>query len=150
MNDTYLMHHGTKGQKWGVRRYQNADGSLTPEGRKRYGINLSNTGGMSDNTKERIRKGAKIGAIAGTGVGAGVTGLTIGQMVSTAAAAGLALNPVNAALIGGVVVASYAASGALRGALVGGIYGANETRQARKLMEQHPAKNTKLSDIKKK
>lgn len=31
-----LAHHGIKGQKWGVRRYQNADGSLTDEGRKRY------------------------------------------------------------------------------------------------------------------
>ena len=33
-----LCHHGVKGQKWGVRRYQNKDGSLTAEGRKRrYG-----------------------------------------------------------------------------------------------------------------
>ena len=35
----YLMHHGIKGQKWGVRRYQNKDGSLTSEGRLRYGVN---------------------------------------------------------------------------------------------------------------
>ena len=32
-----LYHHGIKGQKWGIRRYQNADGTLTAEGRKRYG-----------------------------------------------------------------------------------------------------------------
>ena len=32
----YLEHHGIKGQKWGVRRYQNPDGSLTEEGQKRY------------------------------------------------------------------------------------------------------------------
>ena len=32
-----LAHHGIKGQKWGVRRFQNEDGSLTPEGEKRYG-----------------------------------------------------------------------------------------------------------------
>ena len=32
-----LRHHGIKGQKWGVRRFQNADGSLTAAGRKRYG-----------------------------------------------------------------------------------------------------------------
>lgn len=31
-----FYHHGIKGQKWGVRRYQNADGSLTAEGQKRY------------------------------------------------------------------------------------------------------------------
>lgn len=31
-----LAHHGIKGQKWGVRRFQNADGTLTDKGRKRY------------------------------------------------------------------------------------------------------------------
>lgn len=35
MYSTYLSHHGIKGQKWGVRRYQNKDGSLTPEGKIR-------------------------------------------------------------------------------------------------------------------
>lgn len=38
MNTEHLEHHGIKGQKWGVRKYQNTDGSLTPEGRKRYGV----------------------------------------------------------------------------------------------------------------
>ena len=34
--DRYLAHHGILGMKWGVRRYQNKDGSLTPAGKKRY------------------------------------------------------------------------------------------------------------------
>lgn len=32
-----LSHWGIKGMKWGIRRFQNKDGSLTPEGKKRYG-----------------------------------------------------------------------------------------------------------------
>ena len=31
----YLSHHGIKGQKWGVRRFQNSDGSLTEAGKAR-------------------------------------------------------------------------------------------------------------------
>ena len=33
---TELYHHGVLGQKWGVRRYQRSDGSLTRQGRKRF------------------------------------------------------------------------------------------------------------------
>lgn len=38
-NPYYLAHHGILGMKWGIRRYQNPDGSLTPAGEKRYSTN---------------------------------------------------------------------------------------------------------------
>lgn len=34
-NNLYLEHHGILGQKWGIRRYQNPDGTLTPEGKEK-------------------------------------------------------------------------------------------------------------------
>lgn len=38
-NYDYLEHHGIMGQKWGIRRFQNADGSLTAAGKERYSSN---------------------------------------------------------------------------------------------------------------
>ena len=38
MYENYLMHFGILGQKWGVRRFQNSDGSLTPAGMERYRV----------------------------------------------------------------------------------------------------------------
>lgn len=59
-----LSHHGIKGQKWGVRRFRNKDGSLTPAGRKRYGE------GADTNTKNHNHDVAKKVAI---GAGAVLT-----------------------------------------------------------------------------
>lgn len=37
-SDLYLMHHGIKGMRWGVRRFEDANGHLTPAGKRRYAI----------------------------------------------------------------------------------------------------------------
>ena len=36
MYNNYLYHHGIKGQKWGIRRFQNEDGSFKSTGKQRY------------------------------------------------------------------------------------------------------------------
>lgn len=56
-----LAHHGILGQKWGIRRFQNRDGSLTAEGAKRYGreessFNERDSGDRSYETKRYERK----------------------------------------------------------------------------------------------
>lgn len=63
-----LYHHGIKGMRWGVRRYQNKDGSLTPQGKKKYG----------KNTGEILLKSA--GTEAAILVGRNVTSHVLGYM----------------------------------------------------------------------
>lgn len=73
-----LYHHGIKGQRWGVRRYQNADGSLTEAGKNKY----YTKGRINDRGKIKRAKAQKIqkigrskitaGGLAATGIIAGI------------------------------------------------------------------------------
>ena len=96
--DDYLEHHGILGMKWGVRRYQNKDGSLTAEGRKHYNVKTINStrmelaGAESDREKRTIltkatnkAMGDQVkGIVAGTG--SMVAGSLAKQAVAKAAA----------------------------------------------------------------
>lgn len=62
MNDfnehNYLCHYGVLGMKWGVRRYQNKDGSLTEAGKRRYNeiYDMQESKANSDSYKKQIEK----------------------------------------------------------------------------------------------
>ena len=55
--EEYLAHHGTKGQRWGVRRFQNSDGSLTAAGKLRYSVGNV---GRSISKKVDLKSDAKL------------------------------------------------------------------------------------------
>lgn len=61
--DDYIAHHGIKGQKWGFRRYQNPDGSLTEEGRRRYDIKEAKIKAKAEKVTAKAQvKSAKLAA----------------------------------------------------------------------------------------
>lgn len=55
----YLCHHGILGMKWGIRRFENRDGSLTPAGKARYADDKVGGSKKSESalTKESLSKG---------------------------------------------------------------------------------------------
>lgn len=62
----YISHSGVKGMRWGVRKYQNRDGTLTEEGKRRYGSVENFEADV--HRRENIKKAAVIGAVAVAGI----------------------------------------------------------------------------------
>lgn len=129
-----LYHHGVKGQKWGVRRYQNSDGSLTPLGKKRYAKEEKRGGSLNpeDWNKQDVKRAKNV-----------VTGLNIARYGVTASAAlfggnvipmataAILSGPVGAATVGGLAVASLGAA-ALETAILRGIVGSSIDRKGKR------------------
>ena len=83
-----LYHYGVKGQKWGIRRYQNPNGTLTEEGKIRYGVDPK-TGKLSDEGKKLLKQDIddqrkrKVNILGSLGIGVSIAS-------AVAAGAGLA------------------------------------------------------------
>ena len=56
ISDDELYHYGIKGQKWGVRRYQNKDGSLTAAGKKRRSSSDEVRNMSTDELRQKVRR----------------------------------------------------------------------------------------------
>ena len=81
LDEEVIEHHGILGQKWGVRRFQNKDGSLKPAGKKRY------DSGNSEERDKGLGPGANTGKGGGSfakAAGIGAAGVMIGSSVYAA------------------------------------------------------------------
>ena len=53
-----LYHHGILGQRWGIRRFQNKDGTLTDAGRKRYDVDIESAKKRVNKAREKRKQAA--------------------------------------------------------------------------------------------
>ena len=106
-----LYHYGTKGQKWGVRRYQNEDGSLTLAGKARYGKPMTKKEHQkyADQSRDTAISSIKkyVGAAIGNGFLLGATSIGSNALAYAGAAAAAGAMSV----VGGVAVIGLGAYG---------------------------------------
>ena len=113
-----LAHHGVKGQRWGVRRFQNADGSLTEKGRKHYEkaiAKLDRKQTHSDAIRGRLERQHPFAVTGAAILGAVAAGMSIAATGGASVAAIAAGSAISAAVNAGITHASYSVSEAWEG-----------------------------------
>ena len=98
-----LQHHGIKGQKWGVRRFQNADGSLTTAGKQRASATKKRTNAQLKKKIERLQLEKQLRELTNSEVNSGRVYAQkilkdVGSKVLTTAASGALLYAGKAAI----------------------------------------------------
>ena len=123
MDGLYLEHHGIKGQRWGVRRFQNPDGTLTDKGRKHYQKKLDledrklTAAKAAQGKYERVRTPMSVGMAVIGAIAGGIAGSPAGPAGIAAGAAFVS------AISGGSTYAEYTVKGIFAG------HGANRSKQ---------------------
>ena len=85
ISDEELYHHGIKGMKWGIRRYQNADGSLTNAGKKRAERKLNKLFKKSDKAISKYKSYDRQYKLADAGAKKALTTSQYGRWVTSGA-----------------------------------------------------------------